>query len=123
MWIAGGVNIAFRSIKRRGYFQQLNSLSTRDVPGSPVSQLGVARLVQQRGEPSYLELSAAFDKDVGAIELHNEAGLGIHEMRIFGWFGQDGEIDILTADLLRDGCQVGCSGDHVQFGICGQWEE
>src|SRR5712691_1545809 len=103
MWIASGVNIAFRSIKRGRHFEQLNSLSTRDVARSPARQLGVARLIQQRGEPSYLELSTAFDKDVGAIELHDEAGLGIDEMRIFGWLGEGGEINIIPADLLRDG--------------------
>src|SRR5260370_10510286 len=104
MWIAGGMNIAFRSIKCGRHFEQLNSLSTRDVARSPARQFGVTRLIQQRREPSYLQLGAAFDKDVGAIELPDEAGLGIDEMRIFGWFGEGGKIDILTADLLRNGC-------------------
>ena len=73
----------------------------------------VARLIQQRGQPADFQFRAAFDQHIGVIELHDEAWLGVHEMRVFRRLGQRGEFNFVAADFFGDGPEVRRGGDDV----------
>ena len=78
-------------------------------------QFFIARLVQQRRKPAGFQFRPAFDHHVGVVQFHDEAGLGIHEMRVFRWFRQRGKRDFVAADFLRNGCEVRRGSHDVHF--------
>ena len=100
-----------------GIFLQRDALGADHVARRARGQFRVARLVQQTGQPADLQLRAALDEHVGAIQLHDQARLGIHEMRVLGRLGQRREFDMVAADFPGDGRQVRRGGDDVQFGL------
>ena len=53
---------------------------------------------------------------IGPVQLHDQAGLGIHEMRVLGRLGQNGEVNVVAADLSGNGAKVRRGGDDVEFG-------
>ena len=73
--------------------------------------------MQERRQPPDLELRATVDEHVGLAQLDDEAGPRIDEVRIFGRLRQDGDIDIIAADLARDRSEVGQSRDDINFGL------
>ena len=82
--------------------------------------LWVARVLQQRRKPADLELRAAINQHIGLAKFDDETGPRIDEMRILGRLGEDGDVDIVTADLAGDRGIIGQSRDNVDFGLDSQ---
>ena len=79
--------------------------------------LWVARILQKRREPADLKFRPAIDQHIGLAQFDDEAGSRIDEMRVLGRLGQDGDIDIVAADLARERSVIGQSRDDVEFGL------
>ena len=88
-----------------------------DASGFADFDFRIARVLQERRQPADLELRATVDKHVGLAQLDDEAGPRIDEVRIFGRLRQDGDVDIVAADLARDRSEVGQSRDDIDFGL------
>src|SRR5262245_5619434 len=112
--IAGGMNVALRAIECGGDFKQLNTVGTFHVTW-PASEFRITRLVEQGRKPANFQFSAAFEKHVRAIELNDEARLGIDEVRIFGRLCERREINMVAADFFRDRGNVRRGCDDIQF--------
>jgi len=117
MRIAGGVDVALGSVERGRDIQHLDTLAAVDAAWRAGSQARVARALEQRTQPAQLQLRAALEQRIGAVEFHQEARLGIHEMRVFQGFGQGGDLHAVSADFTGEGAQVGGRGHEVQRGV------
>src|SRR5205823_295391 len=62
------VNVALGAIEAGWNLQQPDSFRRHDTAGRARADLAVACVLQQRGEPAELQLSAAFNQGIGAVE-------------------------------------------------------
>ena len=87
MGIARGMDVALGTVKCGGHFHQLNALAAGNAPGCARRQLGITRLVQQRGQPAHFQVRPALNQGVGTVQFDDETRFGVEKMRIFGWLG------------------------------------
>ena len=91
-----------------------------DAAGLTGGDLRVARVLEERREPADLELGAPIDEHVGFAQFHDEARPRVDEVGIFGRFREDGDVDILSADLARERSVIGKGGDDVHLRLRGE---
>src|SRR5439155_12512122 len=77
--------------------------------------LGIARVLQKRRQPSKLELRATIDQDVSIPQRDNEARPRIDEVGIFRSFGQNDEVNLVSADFASERAEVRQSRDYAEF--------
>src|SRR5712691_7188876 len=95
------VNVALRAIEARGNLQHLDAIRRHNTSRRSGRDLRVARVLEQRWQPSELQLGATFDERVSPIERHDVTRLRIDVVRILGWFGQRYDTDLVSADFPR----------------------
>ena len=113
--IAVGVDIAFRAAERGRHLEQMNAGVGRDVTGPALGDLAVAGAVEQRRHPE-LQIETGGDEQIGVAQDRHEAGLGLHEMRIFVALGDGGDGAFVADDFPGDGSVRGKAGDDLHGG-------
>ena len=86
-------------------------------PGSrwPQPGSGGFRSGDQRRQPADLQLQPHHHQQIGLPQFEQEAGLGFHEVRILVALGDRFDVDLVPADFLRQGRQVGRRRDDIQL--------
>ena len=123
MWIAQRVHIAGGASHIGWDIHQTNSLRRLHPSGFADVELGVARILQKRRQPSQLQLRAAVNQYISAAQCNNEARTRIHEMRVFGWLRQHCHVHVVASNLPRQGAEVWKGGDDVQLPLRRQCAE
>jgi len=101
------VDIAGRASERRWDFQKPDPLRRFHPSRLSDFDFWIARILQEWREPTDLEFRSAIDQHIGFAQFDDETGPRIDEMRVLGRLGEDGDVDILTTDLTREGSVVG----------------
>src|SRR5262249_22582728 len=76
--------------------------------------LRVAALLNERRQPTDLQLTSNHDQQVGLLQLENEARLRLDEVRILIAAGDGLDRDAIAADPAGNRREVLGRGDHVQ---------
>ena len=118
--IAQRMDVALGTRQLRRHFEHADAFVTEDASGLARRELGVARAREQRRQPADFQFRAALDERIGPVELHDEAGLGVHEVRVFRGPRERGDLDLVAADFLRDSREVRRGDDNIKFGVRGQ---
>jgi hypothetical protein len=113
MRIAQWVNIAHRSRDHAGgLLEYLRKIRSVQVACGSYLNSRVAGLSDQRRQPANFQLQADHDQQVSLAELKEEAGLGLHEVRILIPTGDRFHVDMVATDLRGQRGQIARSRDH-----------
>ena len=77
----------------------------------------IARVLQERGEPTNLQLGAAVDEHVSVAQLDDETRAGIDEVRILGRFRHRADFDLVAPNFTRERSEIREGGDDFEFGV------
>src|SRR5438093_6005965 len=77
-----------------------------------------SRILKKRRQPAQLEFCAAVDQHIGIAQRYDKAWPRIDKVRIFRCFGQNREVDLVSADFTGERAEVRQSRDDVYFCMC-----
>src|SRR5713226_7360475 len=116
MRIAERVNVAFRaSDYARGDFENSGETRSVKIAGGADLDFGIRGLGDQRRQPSDFQLETDNDQEIGALELEQEARLGVDKVRILIAAGNGFNFNFVATDFLRESGKVGGSGYDLKL--------
>jgi len=117
--VAERVHVAHRT--RDVSTRDLENLSGQgrvEIPLSARLNLAVSALLLERREPPDLQLAADQHQQVGSLELQDEAGFGLDEVRILVPLRNRLDRNLVAADLAADRREIFRRGYDVQLALC-----
>ncbi len=118
--VAGRMDVAHRARDLAGGdLQDLGGEGGVEVAVRTGLDLRVAGLRDERGQPADLQLAAHRDQEVRLVQLEDEAGFRLDEMRVLVAARERLDLDLVPAHFAGDGGQVLGGGDDVEGGAGG----
>ena len=77
----------------------------------------IAGVLQQGRQPAEFELGPAIDQHIGVAQRNDEAWTRIDEMRIFGRFSENYDVDLVSANFARKRAKIGKGGNDIELGL------
>src|SRR5713101_8112905 len=114
--IAERVNVAFgASDHARGNFENFGETRSVKIAGGADLDFGIGGLRDQRRQPADFKLETDNDQEIGALELEQEARLGVDKVRILIAAGNGFNFNFVATDFLRESGKVGGSGYDLKL--------
>ena len=113
--IAGDVGVALASDRRRAECRAARPPPRP--PRGPARRPGSCELrapSRSGAQPADLELGAALDEHVGAVQRDDLARARVDEVRVLGGLGDRGDRDAIAAESAGDGAVFGSRGHHLE---------
>ena len=79
--------------------------------------LGIARVLEEWGQPANFEFRATFNEHIGRPQLHDKARTRIDEVRILRRLRHHGHVNFVAANRTRDRTEIGKSGNNVELRV------
>lgn len=99
--------------------ENLGELRGLQIPWRSGLHARITALRDQGRQPSYLQLQADRNQQIGAVHFGDEAGLGLDEMRILVALAKRLDRDAVSTDFARQGCHVFGGSDDFELTLRG----
>src|SRR5262249_2195185 len=122
MRIAKGMDVAFRSCDLTlGDFENSRLHRCVQITARADLDFSIAALLNERWEPTDLEVAANQDKHVGLLELQYEARLCFDEVRVLIASCDRVHGDAIAPNFARDRREILRGRHNIQFALRSRW--